>query len=52
MLRAFGHENGTKSVRKTVETCTKLGIKISRFMLFNRKLESTKKLKVDTLMSY
>jgi undecaprenyl diphosphate synthase len=27
LLRAFGHENGTKSVRLTVETCAKLGIK-------------------------
>ena len=26
MLRAFGHENGTKSVRETVEACAELGI--------------------------
>ena len=26
MLRAFGHENGTKSVRQTVEACAELGI--------------------------
>ena len=26
LMRAFGHENGTKSVRITVETCAKLGI--------------------------
>jgi len=25
-LRAFGHENGTKSVKKTITTCAKLGI--------------------------
>ena len=27
LLRAIGHENGTKSVRVTVESCAKLGIK-------------------------
>ena len=26
-LRVFGHENGTKSVRTTVESCAELGIK-------------------------
>ena len=26
LLRAIGHENGTKSVRITVESCAKLGI--------------------------
>ena len=25
-IRVFGHENGTKAVRTTVETCAKLGI--------------------------
>ena len=25
-IRAFGHENVTKSVRNTVESCAKLGI--------------------------
>ena len=25
-LRVFGHENGTKSVRTTVESCAELGI--------------------------
>ena len=27
MLRAFGHENGTKSVRQTVEAAAELGVK-------------------------
>ena len=27
LLRAIGHEGGTKSVKVTVETCAKLGIK-------------------------
>jgi len=26
MLRAIGHENGTKAVRTTVESCAKLGV--------------------------
>ena len=26
MLRVFGHENGAKSVRETVEACARLGI--------------------------
>jgi undecaprenyl diphosphate synthase len=25
-MRAFGHENGTKSVKTTIETCAKIGI--------------------------
>ena len=28
MLRAFGHENGTKAVRQTVESCAELGTNI------------------------
>ena len=26
LYRTIGHENGTKSVRKTVETCAEIGI--------------------------
>ena len=26
-MRIFGHENGTKSVRTTVESCAELGVK-------------------------
>ena len=26
-MRAFGHENGAKSVKITVETCARLGVK-------------------------
>jgi undecaprenyl diphosphate synthase len=47
--KSFGHENGTKSVRETVEVCAKLGISNLHYMLFYRKLECPK-IEVDTLM--
>ncbi len=43
LLRAIGHENGTKSVRQTVEASAELGIKnLNTLCLFYRKLEQTK----------
>lgn len=43
MLRVFGHEKGTKSVKQTVENCAKLGIEfLTLYAFFNRKLEPTK----------
>ena len=37
-LRVFGHENGTKSVRTTVESCAELGIrKLNACMRFRLK---------------
>jgi len=49
-LRAFGHENGTKSVRLTVETCAKLGIKNLTLYAFSTENWNRPKLEVDTLM--
>ncbi len=50
LLRAFGHENGTKSVRVTVETCAKLGIENLTLYAFSTENWNRPKLEVDTLM--
>ncbi|MGH2665198.1 isoprenyl transferase [Flavobacterium sp.] len=50
MLRAFGHENGTKSVKKTVEACAKLGIENLTLYAFSTENWNRPKLEVDTLM--
>jgi undecaprenyl diphosphate synthase len=50
MLRAFGHENGTKSVRMTVENCAKLGIENLTLYAFSTENWNRPKLEVDTLM--
>jgi undecaprenyl diphosphate synthase len=49
-LRAFGHENGTKSVRTTVETCAKIGVKNLTLYAFSTENWNRPKLEVDTLM--
>ena len=49
-LRAFGHENGTKSVRTTVEICAKLGIENLTLYAFSTENWNRPKLEVDTLM--
>ena len=50
LLRAFGHENGTKSVRVTVESCAKLGIENLTLYAFSTENWNRPKLEVDTLM--
>ena len=49
-LRAFGHENGTKSVKTTIETCAKLGIEFLTLYAFSTENWNRPKLEVDTLM--
>ena len=49
-LRAIGHENGTKSVRVTVETCAKIGIENLTLYAFSTENWKRPKLEVDTLM--
>ncbi len=49
-MRAFGHENGTKSVRTTVESCAKLGIENLTLYAFSTENWNRPKLEVDTLM--
>ena len=50
LLRAIGHENGTKSVKVTVETCAKLGIENLTLYAFSTENWNRPKLEVDTLM--
>jgi len=50
MLRAFGHENGTKSVRTTVEACAELGIQNLTLYAFSTENWNRPKLEVETLM--
>ena len=50
LIRAIGHENGTKSVRVTVETCAKLGVENLTLYAFSTENWNRPKLEVDTLM--
>ncbi|MBD3723446.1 MAG: isoprenyl transferase [Flavobacteriaceae bacterium] len=50
LLRTIGHESGTKSVKATVETCAKLGIKNLTLYAFSTENWNRPKLEVDTLM--
>lgn len=50
MLRVFGHENGTKSVRTTIETCARLGIQNLTLYAFSTENWNRPKLEVETLM--
>jgi len=50
MLRAFGHENGTKAVRETVTACAELGVKHLTMYAFSTENWKRPKLEVDTLM--
>jgi len=51
LIRVIGHENGTKSVRTTVETCTRLGIENLTLYAFSTENWNRPKLEVDTLMN-
>ena len=50
MLRSIGHENGTKSVRQTVEACAKLGIENLTLYAFSTENWNRPKMEVNTLM--
>lgn len=50
LMRALGHESGTKSVKTTVETCAKLGIKNLTLYAFSTENWNRPKLEVETLM--
>ena len=50
LLRAIGHENGTKSVKITVEACAKLGIENLTLYAFSTENWNRPKLEVDLLM--
>jgi len=49
-LRIFGHENGVKAVRETVENCAKLGIEFLTLYAFSTENWNRPKIEVDTLM--
>lgn len=49
-LRIFGHENGTRSVRTTVESCAELGIQHLTLYAFSTENWNRPKLEVKTLM--
>ncbi|EIA09447.1 isoprenyl transferase [Flavobacterium frigoris] len=50
LLRAFGHESGTKSVKIIIETCARLGIANLTLYAFSTENWNRPKLEVDTLM--
>ncbi|MGL5111230.1 MAG: isoprenyl transferase [Flavobacterium sp.] len=49
-LRAFGHESGTKSVKKIIQACAELGINCLTLYAFSTENWNRPKLEVDTLM--
>ncbi|MGF1555457.1 isoprenyl transferase [Paucihalobacter sp.] len=50
MLRIIGHENGTKSVRTTVEACAEIGIEHLTLYAFSTENWNRPKTEVNTLM--
>ncbi len=50
MIRAFGHENGTKAVRQVVEASAELGIENLTLYAFSTENWNRPKLEVQTLM--
>ncbi|RED44787.1 isoprenyl transferase [Seonamhaeicola aphaedonensis] len=49
-LRAIGHENGAKSVKRTVEACAELGVKNLTLYAFSTENWNRPRLEVQTLM--
>ncbi len=49
-LRAFGHQNGIKTVRRTVENCVRLGIEYLTLYTFSTENWNRPRIEVDTLM--
>ncbi|MDX1363162.1 isoprenyl transferase [Arenibacter latericius] len=49
-LRVFGHEQGVKTVRRTVEDCAKLGVEYLTLYTFSTENWNRPKLEVETLM--
>jgi undecaprenyl diphosphate synthase len=50
LLRALGHESGSKAVKTTVECCTKLGIENLTLYAFSTENWNRPKLEIETLM--
>ncbi|MBQ4914065.1 isoprenyl transferase [Maribacter sp. MMG018] len=49
-MRVFGHENGVKTVRSTVENCVKIGIEYLTLYTFSTENWNRPKYEVETLM--
>ncbi|MUH38212.1 isoprenyl transferase [Zobellia amurskyensis] len=49
-LRVFGHENGVKTVRETVENCVKLELEYLTLYTFSTENWKRPKIEIDTLM--
>ncbi|QWX84123.1 isoprenyl transferase [Cellulophaga sp. HaHaR_3_176] len=49
-MRVFGHENGVKTVRDTVESCVQIGISFLTLYTFSTENWKRPKFEVDTLM--
>ncbi len=49
-LRVFGHENGVRTVRSTVESCVKIGVEYLTLYTFSTENWNRPKFEVDTLM--
>jgi len=50
LLRAVGHQNGTRSVRQAVEGCAEIGVKYLTLYAFSTENWNRPKLEVETLM--
>ncbi len=49
-MRVFGHENGVRAVRQTVESAAKIGVKFLTLYAFSTENWNRPKMEVDTLM--
>ena len=50
LMRALGHEKGTKAVREAVEACSEIGVKNLTLYAFSTENWNRPKIEVDTLM--
>lgn len=50
MMRVFGHENGKKSVKKIIESCTRLGVENLTLYAFSTENWNRPKVEIDALM--
>jgi undecaprenyl diphosphate synthase len=50
LLRALGHESGTKSVKENIKSCARLGIENLTLYAFSTENWNRPKLEIDTLM--
>jgi undecaprenyl diphosphate synthase len=50
LLRAFGHERGSKSVKDNIKTCADLGIEYLTLYAFSTENWNRPRIEVETLM--